>query len=57
MWPRLPFDCFVDPNWRKPGLRPNGAEMSRSTFLALVASWSATVSVLLLAAIIIRLAA
>ena len=56
MWPRPTSNCFVDPAWRVPSLRPNGAEMSRSAFLALVASWCGAVGVLLFAAIVIRLA-
>ena len=56
MRPRLTSNCFVDPGWRKPSLRPNGAEMSRNAFLALVGSWCGAVGVLLFAAIVIRLA-
>ena len=41
MRPRLTSYRFVDPAWRAPSLRPNGAEMSRNAFLALVASCGA----------------
>ena len=55
MWTRLASDCFVEPACRPPMLRPNGAEMSRAAFLALVTSWCGGLGVLLLAAIAVRL--
>jgi hypothetical protein len=55
MWTRLATDCFVDPDWRAPTLRPNRAEMSRSAFFALVTSWCGGLGALLAAAIIVRL--
>lgn len=54
MWTRLATDCFVDPDWRAPTLRPNRAEMSRTAFLALVTSWCGALSALLLLAFAIR---
>lgn len=54
MWARLATDCFVEPSWRAPALRPNDAEMSRTAFLALVTSWCGALGVLLLAATIVR---
>ena len=53
---RLTTDCFIEPAWRAPSLRPNGAEMSRAVFLALVTSWFGALAALLLAAIVVRLA-
>lgn len=55
MWTRLASDCFVEPACRTPMLRPNGAEMSRGAFLALVTAWCGALSVLLVAALIVRL--
>ncbi len=54
MWTRLASDCFVEPACRTPMLRPNGAEMSRGAFLTLVTSWCGALSVLLLAALLVR---
>jgi hypothetical protein len=56
MWTRLATDCFVDPDWRAPGLRPNRAEMSRTAFLALVTSWCGGLGALLVVAIALRAA-
>jgi hypothetical protein len=47
-------DCFVDPAWRTPALRPNRADMSAAAFVRLVASWSGAVSGLLLVMILLR---
>ena len=55
MWTRLASDCFVEPACRTPMLRPNGAEMSRGAFVALVTSWCGALSVLLVAALAVRL--
>jgi hypothetical protein len=54
MWTRLVSDCFVDPDWRAPMLRPNGAEMSRSAFVALVTSWCGALAALLLVTFALR---
>lgn len=45
---------FVDPAFRKPGLRPNNAEMSPAAFVVLVAAWSAVLTGMLLIAIVLR---
>jgi hypothetical protein len=47
-------NCFVDPAFRKPGLRPNNAEMSPAAFVGLVAAWSAALIGMLLIAIVLR---
>jgi hypothetical protein len=57
MWIRLASDCFVEPDYRVPSLRPNRAEMSRAAFLGLVTSWCGALGAVLLAAIIVRLVA
>jgi len=55
MWTRLASDCFVEPGWRAPMLRPNRAEMSRAAFLALSISWCGALGGVLVAAIVVRL--
>lgn len=52
---RFATDCFVDPAWRAPMLRPNRADMSRGMFVRLVAAWSGASCSLLLASILVRL--
>jgi hypothetical protein len=47
-------ECFVDPAWRTPALRPNRADMSRTAFRRLIAAWSGSVAGLLLVMILIR---
>lgn len=43
---------FVEPCWRKPALRPNGADMSPATFFGLVAIWCGMPCSMLLVAIL-----
>lgn len=54
MWTRLASGCFVELSWGAPALRPNGAEMSRTAFLALVTCWCSAPGVLMLTAIVAR---
>ena len=55
MWTGMTSDCFVEPDWRVPGVRPNRAEMSRAAFLQLVAAWCGALTTLLLVAVAIRI--
>jgi hypothetical protein len=55
MWTRIVTDCFVEPDWRAPRLRPNRADMSRDAFRALVTIWCVALGVMLLTGIVLRL--